>query len=67
MSELLAKLSAAKGAGAEQALVSTALLRGPALNIMADYYYEARKHDKWLRRHAKENKVSAIRDPDRMK
>lgn len=24
---------------------------------MADYYYEARKHDKWLRKHAKENKV----------
>lgn len=24
---------------------------------MADYYYEARKHDKLLRRHAKENKV----------
>lgn len=25
---------------------------------MADYYYETRRHDKWLRRHAKENKVS---------
>ncbi|CAM9243347.1 unnamed protein product [Ectocarpus sp. 12 AP-2014] len=24
---------------------------------MADYYYEARKHDKWLRKHAKENKA----------
>ncbi|CAM9515914.1 unnamed protein product, partial [Discosporangium mesarthrocarpum] len=24
---------------------------------MADYYHEARKHDKWLRRHAKENKA----------
>lgn len=30
---------------------------------MADYYYEARKHDKWLRKHAKENKVR--RDPAR--
>lgn len=56
MSELLVRL--APGPGAEQALWSTAQLRGTALNIMADYYYEARKHDKWLRRHAKENKVS---------
>jgi len=26
---------------------------------MADYYYEARKQDKLLRKHAKENKVTA--------
>lgn len=27
---------------------------------MADYYYEARKQDKLLRKHAKENKVRKI-------
>lgn len=34
------------------------------LNVesMADYYYEARKHDKWLRKHAKENKVRTVGD-----